>query len=697
MHRKSGVSIYLRSFRLGMSFSVLAAATVFAQQASAQTMLESAVKIEEIIVTGQKLSQSLQDTPNSVVVATGKELDQPAYRDVEDFLRGVPNVVFTSGGQLPTVRGIDGNGVALGGTGAVSGGRPRLTTYVDSVPRSFSFLPNGVPVTWDIGQLEFYRGAQSTTLGRNAVVGALVIKTTDPQDRFGGAAEIGIRSENISYNGAMTLNVPIVDDRLALRVSADGYTGDNFINYVGPLAPKADFISKDEGYRLRAKLAFRPKGFNDNLSFRLAYEKQYARRPSPEDATQLSSTRARDQANPGSISVFKLSNELVSFEANVSLSDSVTAYAIASYQDSKESGVPIFDDGSSLDVFANSKEYTQEGRVTYAPAGSRFQLVGGIFHFSRNRIEGGVPGSAFVYDATDKANTIAVFADSVIPVGNVDIIAGARWEREQQKRNFLAVFGLGLDVDIRQSIFLPKAGLRWNISSDQSITALYYRGYSPAAAAVSFASFSPYEFSRETADNAELAWRSDYGKLTFNANLFASWYQGQQLFGNGPLGVTDSIVVNAARTRYLGAESNVIWQVMPSLSVTAAIGVLDTKIIRFGGDASNDLNNGNDLPFSPSVTGRLAAAWKPVEKLSLDVDARYSAARFSTYVNALAERLDSHVLLDMRASYDFGAVSVYAYVENLFNRFYVTSKDVAFDGASVGRPRTFGVALRGKF
>jgi iron complex outermembrane receptor protein len=212
----------------------------------------------EIIVVGQKLGQSLQDTPSSVVVVSGKELDDPAFRDVEDYLKRVPNVIFNSGGQLPTVRGIDGNGIANGGIGATSGGRPRLTTYVDGVPRSFSFLPNGVPVTWDIGQLEFYRGAQSTTLGRNAIAGAIVVQTADPENRFVGAAELGIRSKDTSYNGAATLNVPLIDDRLALRVSADGFTGDNFITYIGPLADRADFISKDEGYRLRVKLALRP-------------------------------------------------------------------------------------------------------------------------------------------------------------------------------------------------------------------------------------------------------------------------------------------------------------------------------------------------------------------------------------------------------------------------------------------------------
>ncbi len=665
--------------------------------ASAQEAADAVPEAGEIVVTGQKLGQSLKDTPSSVVIVTGKELDQPAFRDVEDFLRGVPNVIFTSGGQLPTVRGIDGNGVALGGTGAVSGGRPRLTTYVDGVPRSFSFLPNGVPVTWDIGQLEFYRGAQSTTLGRNAIAGAIVVETSDPENRIGGAAELGIRTKDTTYNGAATLNVPIINDRVALRVSADGFSGDTFINYVGPLADRADFISKDEGYRLRAKLALRPNGFDDDLSLRLAYEKQYARRASPEDLTQLSTARLFTQSDPASASVFTLDNELFSAEAKVPLGESWLAYAIASYQNSRENGLPVLTDGSSLDVFANSKEYTQEGRITYAPAGSRLKAVAGVFHFTRDRVEGGEPGSAFVYDATDKASTIALFVDAVLPLGQFDLLAGVRFERERQKRNFIAIFGLGLDVDIKQNILLPKGGIRWNVNDRQSITALYYRGYSPAAAAVSFVSFEPFQFTRETADNFELAWRSEFDDVTFNTNIFATFYKGQQLFGNGPLGIADSIVINADRTRFLGAEADVVWKPTPTLTLTGAIGLLDTKIIRFGGDPSNDVNNGNDLSFAPSVTGRLIASWVVVPKLQLDAETRYIAARFSTIQNAPEDRLGGHALLNLRAAYTLDRFTIFAFVENVFDRFYFTTKSPVFDVANVGRPRTFGAAIRAKF
>ncbi|MFM9978146.1 MAG: TonB-dependent receptor [Sphingomonadaceae bacterium] len=490
--------------------------------------------------------------------------------------------------------------------------------------------------------------------------------------------------------------MPLVEDRLALRVSADGYEGENFISYTGALAPRDAFIDKDNGNRLRAKLAFRPNGFDDDLSFRLAYEKQHVRRPSGEDSVGLLGD-FYEQDDPFSISVFELDNELVSFEANVPLGGGWTAYGIAAYQNSRERGLPIFDNGSSLDVFADAREFSQEARISYSDPGSRLKAVAGIFHFDRDRNEGGRPGSAFVYDADDRGNTIAVFADAVVPFGDFDILAGGRWERERQDRAFLADFGLALDVDIRQSLFLPKGGLRWNIGDNHTVTAFYYRGYSPAAAGVSFLTFTPYQFRRETSDSVELAWRLRRGDVTINANIFGSVYNDEQISGAGLLGPADSIIINADKTRYRGAEAEVKWRAAPWVTLTGAIGLLDAKIVRFGGDPSNDLNNGNRLPNSPEATGRLAAQITPLEELTLDADVRYNGPYFSVYQNTPGSRIAGRVLLDVRASYALGRYTLFAYVENVFDKKYLLSRDELFEFGNAGRPRTFGAAVRARF
>jgi outer membrane receptor protein involved in Fe transport len=690
--KKSGLTtVSLASLSIA---AILASQPVLAQTAPE----EDGASTETIIVTGQKLEQSLAQTPNSVVVATGEQLDQPFYSDVTDFLRRVPNVQFDSSGNLPFVRGIDGSGVSAGADGAITGGRPRITTYVDGVPRAFSFVPNGVPVTWDIDQLEFYRGAQSTAIGRNAIAGAIVVQTKDPVDQFEGAAQVAIRSEDTSFSGAATINIPLVADRLALRASVDGFTGDNYIDYVGPLTGRDDFISRDDGYRLRAKLAFRPNGFADDLSFRLAYERQHARRPSPEDVIELATFPALQLSNPSIISAFKLDSEFASFEANVPLSTDWTAYGIVSYQNARERGLPIFDDGSSLDVFANSKELTGELRLSYAPTESRLRAVMGAFAFDRNRDEGGKPGSLFVYSADDQGRTFALFGEAAVPVGPLDILIGGRWERERQDRNFTTALGFDLVFDQRSSIFLPKGGLRYNLAENSNLTALYFKGYSPGASGVSLATFSPYRFARETSDNLEIAYRGEWRDLglTINANLFASWFNGQQILANGPGGPFDLIVVNAERTRSIGFEADARLRVSDLLSLSGAIGLLDADILRFG-SVENEQFDGNKLPFSPSFTARLGFELRPAAGFSLDTDVRYVSAYDPAFQNEPVDRVGNDWLVDVRARYNVGQFSLFAYVENLFDALNPTNRSTSFGSANVSRPRTFGGGVRVNF
>jgi iron complex outermembrane recepter protein len=684
--------------RLGLL--LCAAACQWPMAATAQTAEETVSdRNYDIIVVGQKLEQTLQDTAASVLVADRDAIDNGSYRTVEDYLRGIPGIVFGTGRQLPAVRGVEGNGVAIGGFGAVSGGRPRITTYVDGVPRSFSFLPNGVPPTWDIDQLAFYRGSQSTAIGRNAAAGAIIVETRDPVDRFEGAAQLGYRDNADSVNGALTLNAPIIADRLALRVSAEGFRGDNFINYAGALAPVEDRVNREEGYRFRGKLLWHPAGFGDETQVRLAFERQYSRQPSPVDVVDTANPRAFTLSAPGSISFFTLTNDLVSLEGRLPISDDWSLYGIASYQNAREAGPAVVPgDPAFLDVFANSKEWTQEVRLTYAPSGTRTQIAVGVFNFSRDRVEGGTPGSAFVYDATDEASTIALFADAVIEAGPFDILAGGRWERERQDRVFLADFGLGLDVDIRQSIFLPKAGLRLNIDEDRSLTALYYRGYSPAAAAVSFLSFNPYQFNRETSDTAELALRAAFpdAGLTLNANAYYTRYQGQQLGGFGPLGIADSVVVNADRTRQYGIEAAASWDVNSTVSLDASLALTDARIIRFG-DPLNDASNGNRPALAPVFAGRVGARVRPLEGLEVQGSVGYSDGYFTLYSNQDVYRVPSRVVADLRGSYTTGPVTLQLGIENLFNRFYLIGIDPFFATANVGRPRTISASVRVNF
>ena len=129
--------------------------------------------VQSVVISGTKRAQLEQQATQSVTVLTPEEL--AGEFDAFGALIRLPNVSTVSRGQLPVVRGVDGSGVATGSGAAISGGRPRFTTYVDGVARGHSFNPDGSASIWDLKQIEVYRGAQSTTLGRNASAGGMVI------------------------------------------------------------------------------------------------------------------------------------------------------------------------------------------------------------------------------------------------------------------------------------------------------------------------------------------------------------------------------------------------------------------------------------------------------------------------------------------------------------------------------------------
>ena len=81
---------------------------------------------------------------------------------------------------------------------------------------------------YDVTQVEVLRGPQGTLYGRNATAGVVNVISAKPTDQFEAmlSADIG-NYHNRRYEGM--INIPIVDDRLDLRVAGewtkrDGYT-----------------------------------------------------------------------------------------------------------------------------------------------------------------------------------------------------------------------------------------------------------------------------------------------------------------------------------------------------------------------------------------------------------------------------------------------------------------------------------------
>lgn len=98
-------------FKLILASSVAATAVL---NATAQEETEQ--RQDTVVVTGQKIERSLQDTPVSVAVVTTDQLDEENIVDLQDVIDRTANITSRDGSRF-TIRGIDSLSVSGYGSG----------------------------------------------------------------------------------------------------------------------------------------------------------------------------------------------------------------------------------------------------------------------------------------------------------------------------------------------------------------------------------------------------------------------------------------------------------------------------------------------------------------------------------------------------------------------------------------------------
>ena len=140
-----------------------------------------------------------------------------------DLVKEVPNLTFTKTnftGYIIQIRGI--------GTQAISVTTdPAVAVALNDIP----FIRNHFfeQEFYDVNQVEVLRGPQGTLYGRNATAGVVNVISAKPTDQFEAmlSADWG-NYPNRRYEGMV--NIPIVDDRLDLRVAGEWTKRDGYID-----------------------------------------------------------------------------------------------------------------------------------------------------------------------------------------------------------------------------------------------------------------------------------------------------------------------------------------------------------------------------------------------------------------------------------------------------------------------------------
>jgi len=182
----------------------------------------AAAAIETVVVTSSKIKGDIQTVPIAITALSQEQLTSRQIAGGPDLVKEVPNLTFTKTnftGYSIQIRGI--------GTQAISVTTdPAVAVAFNDIP----FIRNHFfeQEFYDVSQVEVVRGPQGTLYGRNATAGVVNLISAKPTDQFEAmlSADWGNYS-NRRYEGMV--NIPIVDDRIDLRVAGewtkrDGYT-----------------------------------------------------------------------------------------------------------------------------------------------------------------------------------------------------------------------------------------------------------------------------------------------------------------------------------------------------------------------------------------------------------------------------------------------------------------------------------------
>jgi outer membrane receptor protein involved in Fe transport len=107
---------------------------------------------------------------------------------------------------------------------------------------------------YDISQVEVFRGPQSTVQGRNALAGAVVLRTTDSSYQWNGKVRVMLTGPNGQRRAAAALGGPILGGQIAFRVTGE-IARSNGLLYNATLHRDADPRKLET---LRGKLLFTP-------------------------------------------------------------------------------------------------------------------------------------------------------------------------------------------------------------------------------------------------------------------------------------------------------------------------------------------------------------------------------------------------------------------------------------------------------
>jgi outer membrane receptor protein involved in Fe transport len=222
--------------------------------------------VDDIIVTAQKRSQSLQNVPIVVTTVSAQLLQDSGVKDIKDLTLLAPGLLVTStSSEASTTARIRG----IGTVGDNPGLESSVGIVIDGVYRSRNGV--GFGDLGDVERIEVLKGPQGSLFGKSATAGVINIITALPKFKFGASAEFTASNYN-GYGGAAEVTGPLSDSLAASLYFADRQRDGYFHVNDGPGPNTATRDTDRNFYTVRGQLLWKP---TDTLTARLIMDYSY--------------------------------------------------------------------------------------------------------------------------------------------------------------------------------------------------------------------------------------------------------------------------------------------------------------------------------------------------------------------------------------------------------------------------------------
>jgi len=620
--------------KTSLYFKQLSISTTFFLALCLVTIAEAQV-IEDIIVTSEKRSESLQDISQSVTALTEEELETKNITDFVGLSAIAPGVTVAKNEGYKTIISIRGVGDETNQNAIAA---PSVALHMDGIFIASKFALRTDFI--DLERIEILRGPQGTLFGQNSTGGTINVISQKPSfDEKKGKMDISLGNYGLlKMRGA--INIPL-SDRVATRMSVVSTDRDGFSENVlnGQDLDDADHVS------LRSDWFF---DISDAVSLRVFgqyfdADNNGAAMKGLDDPTSNPRELAQDSA-----SNYKLSSEVLAAILNVELGFADLKILASSQEDDiyvvrdndrhnfgdihgfgPLKGMPYIPaefrpetsivDTTTLEINLISNEPINEkidwiiGALYFDHkiANSIYEVkdvnniymlddMNGIFEpYVHDPICASDPFAGVCFAAYDAAlgfvseayptrESLSVYGQATYNAkDNMRYIFGLRYTEDSFSSDVTNFFGLQkylIEDEIDEKT--GKIAIEYDVDGDTMVYASYTKGFKPGGSNLTFGypdDNAPQLifplFKSEIIDAFEFGIKTDLmdGRMRANASAFSYDYENLQFQSTDP-DIYRGGVANIPESEMSGVELELIGILSDSLSMDLRIATLDTEI-----------------------------------------------------------------------------------------------------------------------